>query len=71
MKSTITIDKELRKELEILKGSKTWDEFLKELLTIYKEYRREKLKEKIKKLYELVDIEKVEKGLNLRRYDID
>ena len=71
MKSTITIDKELRKELEILKGSRTWDEFLKELLTIYKEYRREKLKEKIKKLYELVDIEKVEKGLNLRRYDID
>ncbi len=39
MKSTITIDKELSRELEILKGSKTWNEFLKELLVVYKEYK--------------------------------
>ncbi len=71
MKSTITINKELRKELEALKGSKTWEEFLKELLLIYKEVKKEMLKEKVKKLYDLVDIEKVEKGIKLRSYDSD
>lgn len=71
MKSTITINRELREELEALKGSKTWEEFLKELLLTYKEVKKEKLKEKIKKLYKLVDIEKVEKGIRLRSYDSD
>lgn len=61
MKSTITIDKELRKELENLKGEKTWEEFVRELIEVYEKNRKKNIKKKIKKLYELVDIEEVEK----------
>lgn len=35
------------------------------------EIKKEKAKEKAKKLYELVEIEEVEKGFRLRNYESD
>lgn len=69
MQSTITISKELKKELERYKGNKTWEEFLKEIKEILMKIKKERAKEKAKKLYELVEIEEVEKGFRLRNYE--
>jgi len=56
--TTIPIRPETRKMLEPLKGKKTWDEFLRELA----ELKREKLKEDLKKLGEIIDVEKIKRA---------
>jgi len=56
--TTIPVRPETRKLLEPLKGRKTWDEFLRELA----ELKREKLKEDLKKLSEIVDADKVKRA---------
>ncbi len=60
MITTITIPSEIKKELEKLKGNKTWAEFLKELIEIYKEYRKMKIREAIKRLKETFTKEELE-----------
>ena len=56
--TTIPVRPETRKMLEPLKGEKTWDEFLRELA----ELKREKLKDDLKKLGEIIDVEKIKRA---------
>ncbi|NOZ58291.1 MAG: hypothetical protein GXO66_01735 [Euryarchaeota archaeon] len=69
MPSTITVSRELKEELRRYKGHKSWEEFLREVVEILAALRRERAKEKAKILYELVDLEEVERGFRLRDYE--
>ena len=51
--TTITIDANIKKELEKYKGNKNWNEFFKEIIKILEELKK---KEKIKLAKELEEI---------------
>ncbi|WP_148683071.1 hypothetical protein [Pyrobaculum ferrireducens] len=59
MSTTITISRETKALLEALKGSKTWDEFLRELAQEAVKRRREDAR---KALAELLEEEAVERA---------
>ncbi|BBL45349.1 hypothetical protein MJ1_0176 [Nanobdella aerobiophila] len=71
MITTITISKEIKEEVEKVKGNKKWDEFLMELINIYKEYKKEKIKNllnEVKKDINNEELDKIEQEiLQLRR----
>ena len=56
--TTIPIRKETRRILEPLKGKKTWDEFLLELV----ELKKERMKKDLAKLRTLVNVEEIKRS---------
>jgi|YelNatPaOPRAMG01_1025707.scaffolds.fasta_scaffold100999_2 hypothetical protein len=51
--STIPVSKETKKKLESIKGEKTWEEFLNELVNIALTEKRFKYRRKMQKLLEM------------------
>ena len=51
--STIPVSKETKEKLESIKGEKTWDEFLNELVNIALTEKRFKYRRKMQKLLEM------------------
>ena len=52
MVTTISVDEEVKKLLESLKGDKDWNSFLKELAEEYATFKREKVRKELKELFE-------------------
>ena len=56
--TTIPVKKETRLILEPLKGKKTWDEFLLELI----ELKKEKMKEDLARLKKLINVDEIRRA---------
>jgi len=54
MSTTIPVSRRTKRELEKLKGSRSWDEFLLDLVS---EYRRKRMEEARRELNELLELE--------------
>ncbi len=51
--TTIPVREEVKEELRKIKGNKSWDELLMELISLYRLYKMEKLRKKLGNLLEL------------------
>ncbi len=53
MSTTIPVSRRTKRELEKLKGSRSWDEFLLDLVSEYRRKRREAARRELNELLEL------------------
>ena len=60
MSTTITISRETKEILEMLKGSKTWDEFLREVAKELVKKRREEARRALAQLLESENLGRAE-----------
>lgn len=58
MNTTITISKETKKLLEMLKGNKTWEEFLREVAEELTKRKREVARKALAQLLDTEDLER-------------